>query len=536
MAGTMDFDLLSARVQGLGAASRMDEALHLAEGQREQLAADPRFWVLYGLVLLANDRAADAEAAGQQALALEPGSLSAVNLLTACAHHVGDGARAMELAHVMVHGAPNEALGHFWVATLLASKPSTRTELEEAASAIERALEIDPEDPDNYRLAALIADLSGKTPAALGYLSAGLAIAPNNSALLLASGEIDGARSVVGDHHAVLRGLLAVNPMNSLARDELSVSFLKKLAPLGRLPWLHGMSAALLVQRLGGLWGILAVVLLTAMFAGYGWKKYKAAASGLPDGYDRQVLAETPGASAGLKLLAASALSVLLGAGWGILAADQRPGLLVLGAGVAAGFVGASMLDKAGCAPPGPAATPETINNYLLRRSGAVLAAHGARFWMGALGVLILVLSFPDSSYAPGMIMLIWAGWLLGVGAQLATWALRLGPGGNPWTRGRTLKAAQRHRGVAGAVGNLQGAFYLGSHFLVPTLILIVGASIFNSGTQHLDAPRSPVQHPDRKPLKQLPAPIPKTDFTVPAIPTMPSIDIPDFSTRAPRD
>lgn len=534
MAGTIDIDLLYARAQGLAAASRLEAALELVEGQRQQLAGEPRFWVLYGTLLLASKRSEEAEQAGRQALNLEPGSLSAVDLLIGCAHQGKDYGRAITLAQVMVEAAPNEARGHYWVGLLLVSQLNSRTELEEAARAMARALEIDPENPDHYRIAALIADFSGNTPAALEYLSSGLNIAPNHSGLLLASGVIDGAKAVVGDKSAVLRGLLAVNPMDSTAREELSETFLQKLAPLGRLPWVHGMLAALLVQRTGGLWGILAITLLTAAFGGYGWMKFKRAAAGLPSGYAGEVIAETPGAQTGVKMLAVSALTVALGAGWGSLAVDPRPGLLALGAGVVAGFVGSSLLEKAACSPPPKGADQRMQNRYLHQRIGLVLGAHRVRFWTGAFGLLVLVLSLPESSYAPGMIMIILAGWLMAIGSQLAIWTLRLGPGSNPWAISRKLKAPAQRRGPASVVGNLQGAFYIGMHFFFPMIILGLGVSVLSMGTAAYDTPSAPANERKNSPVPVYPIQTQTPDFKMPSIPSMPSIDIPDFSTKSP--
>ncbi|GAA1496862.1 tetratricopeptide repeat protein [Paeniglutamicibacter kerguelensis] len=539
MSNRIDVELLQARVQALAASKRLEEALDLVAGQLEHHGEDPRFWVVYGMVLLANDRQEAAEAAGRRALELEHDSLGALDLLIMCAHHAGQREKALALARVMVMAAPNLAKGHFWVGLLLVGNSTNRTELDEAAAAMGRALEIDPEDPDHFRVAALIADLGGNTPKALEYLRAGLNTAPNDHGLLLASGVIDGADAVVGDRGTLLRGMLAVNPLDDTVQADFAQLFLERLRPLGRLPWVHGMLGALVVERGSGLPGILAAVLLLGLLAGAGWLRYRRAAKPLPAGYVEEIFNRFPSARTGLRLLAAAGATGLAGTVLGILAPDQRPGLLLVGGGAVLGFIGGTLLDKASCAPPEAGAPRTALIAHWHRRIGALLEAHWARFRMGCLGILALVLTLPGMGPAAGMIVLIGAGWLLAVGAQLAILVLRLGPGENPWVKGRTLRSSAKRSGLAGIGGRMQSVFYIGYHLFLPLMFLSLGASMFAGGIGPGDGTGTPATKDGKQPqidspyLRPTPIPAPSITFEVPSFAP---VEIPDFSKEAGSD
>ena len=539
MPNPIDVDLLQARAQALAASKRLDEAMELVSGQLEHHGEDPRFWVLYGMVLLANDRQEPAEAAGHRALELDHESLGALDLLIMCAHHAGQRKKALALARIMVQGAPNLAKGHFWVGLLLVRQSTNRTELDEAAAAMGRALEIDPEDPDHFRVAALIADLGGNTPRALEYLRAGLNVAPNDQGLLLASGVIDGAGAVVGDRGTLLRGMLAVNPLDDTVQADFAQLFLERLRPLGRLPWIHGMLGALIVQRGSGLPGILAAVMLLGLLAGAGWLRYRRAAMPLPSGYLDDIFTRFPSARTGIRLLAAAGATGLAGAVLGILAPDQHPGLLLVGAGAVLGFIGGTLLERASCAPPEAGAERPALIAHWHRRIGALLEAHWARFRWGCLGVLAVVLTLPALGHAAGMIVLVGAGWLLAVGVQLAILVLRLGPGENPWVKGQKLRSSARRAGLAGAGGGMQSVFYIGYHLFLPLMFLFLGIGLFAgaagpSGGTGTPAGEDGNQPPAISPYLK-PTPIPAPSITI-EVPSFTPVEIPDFPRQTGRD
>lgn len=536
MAAPLELEIMWARAQALSVGSRVSEALELVEGQREYHGGESEYWIYFGLVLLANEKIQDAGAAARQSLELEPGTLAGIMLLTQCCYFAGDTERGLELARIMIEAAPNESHGHFWVAMILASTPRSRTQLEEAAAAITRALEIEPEDPDKHRVAAIIADLSGHSALALEHLKAGLAIAPNDKSLLLASGTIDGASTLVGERSTVLRSLLAVNPMDTEARGELEEVFLRRLQPLGRLPWLQGMLGALLVNLVFGWVGVIFAVLLVAAFGGYSVLKYQKAAAALPVGYDKDVLNANPLARNGLRLVAGSGALSVIGASVGMLLEDQRPGLLVISLGVVLGFAGGTLLDKAGSNPPPRNAPPAKHLSNMLIRTGIILSAHRVRFWMGAAGLLAFVVSLPDANYASAMIILIWGGWVLAVGVQIAYWSLRLGPNGNAWSRSKTLQSAEKRRGLALLSGSAQGVFYVALHVSTGLLAVNLGIASLAGPESVFDPPVTPDPQINQRydpniqvPLPTIPSmPAMPTLPSFPTLPAMPSINIPE--------
>ncbi|PQZ89102.1 hypothetical protein CQ018_16290 [Arthrobacter sp. MYb227] len=524
MATPITIELLHARVQGLNAASRPAEALDLVSGQVEHLGDDSRFWIIFGFALLAQDRVADAQAAAQQAAQLEPDSARVLNLLICCAHDAGEHERAVELAHQLVVVDPTEAQGHYWIAVLYGGKPQSRNDLERAADAIAHALHLNPMDPEYYRLAALIADLSGKTSLAHEYLRTGLQIDPNNSSLLVASGQIDGAKKVVGERSDVLRSVLAVNPMDSTAQDELSEHFLFRLLSLGRLPWLHAIFAALSLSMAQGLWGVLVSLALMLLFAGLGWRNYRSAASGMPAGYPAEILRTNSSARRGIYLLGASVLGIGLGSVIAAPMENQVPGLLLLGAGAMTGFIGEILLHKSAGAPVGGEATDHDKLRYKHRRFGLLIDGHSPRFWWGLVCVLSLGFSLEFASAATGMALLIGAGWLLGIGWQLLYWVLRMGRGNNPWSKSKSLKTKAKFGWMARAAGGMQGAYYLGLHLIFPALIMSMGISLFIGESFTSNNLEAPVQHIDHSRLAPVvPSPVvPSMDFS---IPTLPSFD-----------
>lgn len=522
MATPITIELLHARVQGLKAASRPAEALDLAAGQLEHLGDDSRFWIIFGFALLAQDRVADAQAAAQQAAQLEPGSPRVLNLLICCAHGAGEHERAVELAHQLVIADPTEAQGHYWIAVLYGGKPQSRNDLERAADAIAHALHLNPMDPEYYRLAALIADLSGKTSLAHEYLRTGLEIDPNNSSLLVASGQIDGAKKVVGERSDVLRSVLAVNPMDSTAQNELSEHFLLGLLPLGRLPWLHGIFAALALSMVQGLGGVLVGLAMMMLFAGLGWWNYRSAASGLPSGYPAEILRAKSSARRGVYLLGASVLGIGTGSVIAALMENQVPGLLLLGAGAMTGFIGEILLHKSAGAPVGAEATDQDKLRYKLRRFGLLLGGHRPRFWWGIVCVLGIGFSLQFASAATGMALVIGAGWLLGIGWQLVYWVLRLGPGNNPWSKSKSLKTKAKFGWMARAAGGMQGAYYLGLHLILPALIMTMGISLFAGESPASKRSETPVQQIDDSRLAPVvPTPVvPSMEFSIPTLPS----------------
>lgn len=522
MATPITIELLHARVQGLNAASRPAEALDLVTGQVEHLGDDSRFWIIFGFALLAQNRVVDAQAAAHQAAELEPGSARVLNLLICCAHAADEHEYAVELAHQLVIVDPTEPQGHYWIAVLYGGKPQSRNDLERAADAIAHALHLNPMDPEYYRLAALIADLSGKTALAHEYLRAGLEIDPNNGSLLVASGQIDGAKKVVGERSDVLRSVLAVNPMDSAAQTELSEHFLYRLLPLGRLPWLYGIFAALALSMVQGLWGVVVSIALAGVLGGLGLWNYRSAASGMPSGFAAEILRANSFARRGVRLLGVSGLTMGIGSMIAALMQNQLPGLLVLGVGALAGFIGEILLHKSAGVPVGSDASDHDKLRYKHRRFGLLMDGHLPRFCWGIACVLCIGFSMGFASSATGMALIIGAGWLLGIGWQLLYWVARMGPRNNPWSKSRGLRSKAKFGWIARAAGGLQGAYYLGLHLILPALIMSMGILLFLDEPAVPNNATTPVQEIDHSRLAPVtPTPVaPSLDFSIPTLPT----------------
>ncbi|MDO5745957.1 MAG: hypothetical protein Q4P23_16000, partial [Micrococcaceae bacterium] len=368
MAVRIELELLAARAQGLAASARIPEARDMVAGQREHHAHEAGFWVMFGSVLLANDEAPAAEDAARQALALEPDSLGAIDLLTQCTHRAGDIEQTLALARLMVQGAPGLARPHRWVALALLGRAGSRTDLEQAREAIELALEIEPGNPEHYLVASAIAALVRDTASMRHYLRAGLGIAPTNPELLRFATLLDDSGEVAGDKRGVLRGLLAMNPMDPGAREDLAERLLEACVPWGLVVWVYGMLSVLLVHLGSGAPAIAAGLGLVGLVASAAWWVWRRAVSQLPAGFARDVLRESRSARRSLRLLLASGAAVLVGGFVGLVGSWQVTGLGIVGAGTALGFAGWRLLSRSACDLPREPVQAARRDAYLNRR------------------------------------------------------------------------------------------------------------------------------------------------------------------------
>lgn len=531
MSTAIDIDLLVARAQAMAASGRLAEALEMFADQAGVHSSDPLFWMVYGRLLLADDQLEPAAAAARRILEVEEGSPDGLDILIDCAHRSDRHEEALSLAGVLLARAPDAAKAHAWFGVLLVDRRKTSADLDAAGSAMARALDLEPENPDYYRLAAVIASLRGYEKLALSYLGSGLAIAPNDRGLLRASEIIDGSSALVGDRARMLRGLLAANPLDDDLHGDFAQVFLGKLRPLAWLPWVYAMLGAVLIQRGSGAIGVVAALLLAAVLGGFGFMLYSRAARPLPDGYAGTIFDKAPAARTGLRLQLAAGLTGTVGIAAGILGIEQRWGLLLLGAGAVLAFVGGTLLDRAAAVPPEPGADAKHHVGYGQRRIAQLLGAHRKRFLIGAISLPAIVSTLPDMGPPAGMIMLVVAGWALAVGVQLAGWVLRIGPAENPWVRYRQLQRSGGQRSAAFR-GGAQSLLFICLQVLVPLLFVVLGLVFFTAPADSFDSVRSPVQN--GKPPTPLPSylqpgysPRPVPTFE---IPTMPSIEIPDFT------
>lgn len=233
------------RTDLLARQNREDDALELLAEELRNFPDDPDLLAQRAWLLNRADRPAAALESARMALRTHPDHREA--LFQAAAAHLlnGDYAEAERALRRMLRETPENPMLHRQIARLLLIEHEDRAggrtssgappgqRRERAYAHVEKALTLDPQDPDSYQMAARVAWVFDQDyERALGYVERGLEIAPEDLTLLqlrsvvlersLAPSSVTRAQDAsVVESERILR----IDPRDSFARQQLFGTF-----------------------------------------------------------------------------------------------------------------------------------------------------------------------------------------------------------------------------------------------------------------------------------------------------------------------
>ena len=288
--GVLEPAMLNLRFEALLAARRPAEALQLLQSQLPNHRDGPFIWELLCRGFLAAERYPEAEAAGRQALVLEPENTGVlINLGLSLLYQAGRQNEAVDPARRAVELTPDDPDCHYWLGVMhLNARPAGKPGWTAARDAARTALELNPDKADYYWLAASACGRLGMREDAARYLSDGLAVDPGHRALLMLGTQLTGGDGVVGDEAEVLRSLLAQDPMDGQAHLLLRGQAYARLRRLAILPWLQVVFFCFLAPFVpaAAVGGAVPVALLLAVLVIWRSRRgYRRLRNDLPGGY-----------------------------------------------------------------------------------------------------------------------------------------------------------------------------------------------------------------------------------------------------------
>ena len=315
--GVLEPDMVSLRFEALLAARRPADALELVQSQLSHHRDALFIWELLCRGFLVLERYPEAEAAGRQALLLDPESSNALINLGLALLYQGQQEEAVDLALRTVELAPDDPESHYWLGVMHLNTPSGgKPEWAAARGAALTALELNPDQADYYWLAASASGRMGAREDAARYLSDGLAVDPGNRSLLMLGTRLAGGQEVVGGEAEVLRSLLAQDPMDSQAHLLLRAQAYARLRRLAILPWLQVVFFCFLVPFVpaAAVGGAVPVALLLAfVFAWRSRRRYRKLREELPGDYIQDLQRTGPLTRLSRRLTLAGMLAVSAG-------------------------------------------------------------------------------------------------------------------------------------------------------------------------------------------------------------------------------
>lgn len=485
--------MVNVRCEALISARRPQEALELLQSQLPNHRDAAFIWQLLCRCFLILERYPEAESAGRQALALDPENTAVMINLGLAVLYQGRQDEAADLARRAVDLEPGDPENHYWLGAMhLNARSAGKADWAAALQSARTALELNPEEATYYWLAASASGRLGAREEAARYLSEGLAVDPENRALLMLGTRIAGGDGVVGGETEVLRSLLARDPMDSQAHLLLRGQAYARLRRLAVLPWLQAVCFCFLAPLVpaAAVGGAVPVALLLAfLFAWRSRRRYRRLRTELPANYLDDLMRSGRLTRLGRRLTGAGMLTVSAGTLGAAVAGTGEPLQWAL-AITAAGFLPAAagyQLLLAGEERDGQPAGSSYQRPQTRHSNATVILA----------GCLLSLLT------------LVHAGRLIFAGASLLILGIMLA----------AAVAGIAGRGLVGAVS--WRSIGLAAAALGLTLALIAG------GTQlllHGGQPQPPVSEPDRGPdpipvptFSYSPAPFP--EMTIPAIP-----------------
>lgn len=477
----MNLDVLNTRVIHHLATGRAQEAADLLRDHLEEHQDSAEFWLLYSGSQLSLEHWKDAEEAARRSLTLTNANPIAAEHLAFSLLKQQRRSEALAVINWVIELAPEYARGHYWLSAILLSNLENNDERILARQAIEHALHLDPDEPDFYLCAAMVAEVQDDNQGALAFLQSGLYIAPQHQGLLRAARHVDNSQSLVGDHSQLLMGLLANDPMNEGLHEDLAQSFVAKQTVYADRFWLFIPLLAVLASLGSGanlngpLLAIPAILIATGLFTAWCYQTYRGSAKHLPAGYRKEI-------DARYSLLPKAFWAYRISLGLSLGGAIVGCFLPVAGASVMLLAIVLSQLAVAGINreasdPPTDRTDRREVKHYLLRLTGA----YASGFWKRMLFLLIQVGFFgicmagerelaavPLGSIGVGMLL---TGWML------AICSIRLGFKDNAFALGLSMNAPAKRRNLARFRGII-GGIYAIMIYLIISNAAIVGAGV----------------------------------------------------------
>lgn len=199
---------------------------------------------LRGWVALHLDDLDLAHRAASTAVGLQPDAGGTAYTVLAGVHMAaGRKDEAIAVARRGVELDPHQPAAYMLLATCLPYASTSDAAKQEAYRAVERALELAPDDADRLFEAAQVAEEFGDRRAAQGFATAGLAADPTHVGLQVMSA-LDAP--LTGDRAAALTGILVANPTHREARHALAGVVFATIARLAGGVWIYALGVMLL--------------------------------------------------------------------------------------------------------------------------------------------------------------------------------------------------------------------------------------------------------------------------------------------------
>lgn len=296
----------------------LDEARELLSAA---LAEDPYDVRLLTALADVAARAGDVEAAHRAAtaaIAADPGAEAARYVLGAVYLAAGMVDDAVAVARDLVAESPNDAEAHALLASGLSHDALLGHKRRDALTAIDRALELSPNDPDLAVRLARSAERMHEPSRAREIALAGLRVDPTHPDLRMI---VARTAAFTGDRAQLLTGVLADEPTHRLARHQLAEVVWGTLARLASGVWVYALAVMLLSVWVQPSSLQHVTPLLLAPLIAHWIRLFVRLRKRLPKGYLAKRLWRSPIAVLGLLLAGLAAVVALLSpvaivAGW----------------------------------------------------------------------------------------------------------------------------------------------------------------------------------------------------------------------------
>ncbi|MCQ1956204.1 hypothetical protein NNX39_06750 [Arthrobacter sp. zg-Y826] len=392
-------EAIRARVEVLASSGRKADALALLQEQAPHHLDEPWLHADLAQLYVSLERYAEGEQAARQSLSLDPEGREALLLLAIAQQELERLAEARDTAATAVALYPDDAVAHRIAAAVYVGSDD-EADRKQGWAHIQRALELNPHDPEQY-VVAVYANTAVSGPVALSrrFLEKGLSLDPGNRQLILASAALQESPAGI-DPAALVSSLLAVNPQDREALDSLRGEFFRRLTSLAFIPWLQVLVFGFLATSLANQGNTAFVALvLVVLFGAVAFVQRLRHGHRYALGLDGVRIDDKRGMGG-----AAAALAALAGAGfasrWLMPDAAASAVLALVLAGVLLAVAGVRLLLHLRRFPPGYAVDLLRGN----RRAGGGAAAAFAAFAAATAGTLWTA---GDSSGAAGGFLLL---------------------------------------------------------------------------------------------------------------------------------
>lgn len=514
MTALLDKDTIAARCAMLNATGRPHEALELLQDQAAHYREDPWLHLALCRQYSQTDDHRAAEASARDALALAPGAGAPLILLALALQNQGRSAEAQQaLADLPAESVDDAAIQHLAAAIYLAD--GGRDQVVKAWERVQRALELDPQDPDNYELAVRAAVAINAFDLGRQYLQDGLALDPGHRGLILASALLPESRQSP-DRTELVGSLLAVNPLDGQALADLRSQFFRRLVSVAFVPWLQVLGFGLLMRLLGepaaaGGAAVLLAAVLLAVTVGRTLKHVRR----FPSGYAADLFRRNRRAWAGSLAVVAAFGCATAGSLWTAADGGSGPGAYLLLLAVLPAAAAVHLLEGSEYGAV-PRLKDPAFPEYRQWRLRTVIRSLWFLVCGAMLGGLWLVAAPADDSVLQGVLLSAAGGFVFLRGcyatALIAAPAVELA--------GAPLRVALKTAGQM--ILAVRSVLFFG--VVMPFVLLAIGVSILVTGSGPLNWYREAEVPPVPDLLDNSPE---MPDFTLPPLPK-PTIVVPE--------